>query len=164
MATSAPLLASEIAAGLGHPGDVTVQVQGFATGILEELTQNGVAGFNGGVPSPYSISGMSGSSLATKVASYAGYPFVSPELLSFCTGIVTHIQGSGIVTYVGPPPPANPNYFLGGTISGLVGATMASIIQGAVPYPFVSAELLGMSNAICNHIVANAQVVSGVIS
>lgn len=164
MATNAALLASQIAAGLGHPGDVTVQVQGFATGILEELTQNGTAGFNGGIPSPYSITGMSGGSLATKVAGYAGYPGVSPQLLSFCTAIVSHIQGAGIVTYVGPPPPANPNYFLGGTISGLVGATMASLIQAAVPYPFVSTELLGMSDAICNHIVANAQVVSGVIS
>ena len=107
---------------------------------------------------------MTGASMASKVQGYAGYPTVSTELLDFCSAIVDHIQGDGIVTYTGPPMPPGNDWFLGGTISGLSGATLAALIQSYVGYPLVSTELLGMSTAITDHIEANAEVVSGVIS
>lgn len=155
-------LASEIATAIGHPGNVTTRVTGFAHGILEELTQNGTATV--GAPTGNTISGMTGSSMATKVANYAGYSYVSTQLNKFCKGIVDHIQGSGVVSYTGPTPPAVPIYFLGGTISGLNGTGMASNVVSEVGYPFTSTELLAMCGAIANHINNNAVVTSGVIS
>jgi hypothetical protein len=162
MATSPTLLASEVATALNHPGDVTAEVLGWATGLLEELTQNGVATF-GGIPGPHSISGMTGLSMASKIAGYAGYPGTTPTLIGYCTGIVAHIQGSGIVTYTGPTPPG-PSYFLGGTISGLSGPAMATLVASSAGYPGTTPVLIAKCTAIANHIMTNAQVVSGVIS
>lgn len=164
MATSFPLLATEIATAIGQ-SYVTTQVMGFAHGILEELTQNGTATF-GFTPTGHTISGMTAASMAGKIATYAGYGYASPELVNFCMGIVTHIQGAAIVTYTGPifPPPPPPGWFLGGTISGLSGPAMASLVQSYVGYPSVSPQLLAKCTAIANHIMTNASVVSGVIS
>jgi len=161
MAVNPTLLATEITTGLGQLLP-TVQVTGFATGVLNELTQKGVA--STGLPTGNTISGMSGSDMADKVATDAGYGSTSAVLVKFCTGIVNHIQEAGIVSYTGPVPPAAPIYYLGGTISGLSGPAMAALVQSNVGYPSVSVELLGMCNAICTHIVTNAQVTSGVIS
>lgn len=163
MATNDTLLASEIAAALGHPGDVTLPVQGFAEGILDELTSNGIAGF-GGIPGPHPISGMTGASMASKVAAAAGYPGVSPELMSYCSGIVLHIQTAGQVFYTGPIPPPPPGFELDGTITGLNGAAMAALIVGMVPYPGATSELIDKCTAIADHIMTNAEVVSGAIS
>jgi hypothetical protein len=155
------LLASEIATAVGHPGNVTVQIQGFATGILQELTQNGHATV--GAPSGNAISGMTGYSMASKVATAAGYGFVSTPLLHFCNGVTTHIL-TGTVNYTGPIPPAIPPWFLGGTIVGLSGPAMAALVQSNVGFPFTSSYLLAMCTAITSHIMTNAQVTSGTIS
>ena len=166
MATNAPQLANEIRAAMGFPLPVSQQLIGFAQGILEELTMNGIATFDSGIPGPHSISGMVGVSMATKVHNYAGWAEAgpTPQLINYCTGIVQHIHGMGIVTYVGPPPPAIPDYFLGGTISGLDGTIMANTIAGLVPYPGTSPELIAKCTAIVTHIMVNAEVVSGIIS
>jgi hypothetical protein len=162
MATNYTQLAGEIATALGHPGNVTTQVLGFARGILEELTQSGSATF-GNIPGPHSISGLTGSSMANRVKTYAGYPTVSSQLLGFCTGISTHVM-TGVVTYTGPSSPTPPNWFLGGTISGMTGSGMANQVKINVPFPYVTSELLAMCQAIVSHIQTNAQVTSGVIS
>lgn len=162
MATSPALLADEVATALGNPGNITSQVLGWATGLLEELTQNGSATF-GGFAGPHPISGMSGSSMATKIANYAGYPGANSTLIAYCNGIVSHIQGSGTVTYTSPTG-LPPNWFLGGTISGLSGSAMAAEVASSVGYPGVSPELLAKCTAIADHITGNAEVVSGVIS
>lgn len=162
MATNYTQLAGEIATALGHPGNVTPQVLGFARGILEELTLNGSASF-GGTPGPHPISGLSGTSMASRVRSYAGYSTVTSQLQGFCTGIATHIM-TGVVTYTGPTSPTPPNWFLGGTISGMTGSGMANLVKSSVPFPNVTSQLLAMCQAVVNHIQSNAQVASGVIA
>jgi len=161
MSVNPTLLATEITTGIGQVSP-TIQVQGFATGILGELTANGIAQV--GLPTGNTISGLSASDMASKIANAAGYASVSSDLTKMCVGIVNHIQSVGVVSYVGPIPPAVPIYYLGGTISGLSGSGMASLVQSNVGYPSISTELLGMCNAICTHITTNAQVTSGVIS
>jgi hypothetical protein len=161
MSVSPSLLGTEIATALGQ-SSATSQVIGFATGILNELTQSGMAAF--GSPSGNTISGMTGADMASKVAAAAGFGSVSGTLSGFCSGIVSHIQSAGMVSYTGPTPPATPVYFLGGTISGLSGSAMAAQVQASAGYPSVSSQLLGMCTVIANHIMTNAQVTSGIIS
>lgn len=168
MATSIPQLAVEIRDAMGFPAPTSKQLIGFAHGILEELTQNGQATKHF-MASGHKISGMTAPSLAGKIAQYAGYGYVSPQLLAFSNGVVTHIQTAGIVTYSAPPtaPPAIPpgaDWFLDGKISGLSGPAMAALIVVNVGFPFTSSQLIKMCTAICSHIVDNAEVVSGVIS
>lgn len=157
MSVSPTALAAAMATGIGQSAP-TSQLSGFAKGILEELTQHGMA--SSGPPSGNTISGMSGSSMATKVAGYAGYPNVSAELMGFCSAIVSHIESAGLVSYTGP----GPVFFLGGTISGLSGSAMASGVMSSVGYPSVTSQLSGMCGAIASHIMSNAEVNSGTIS
>lgn len=157
MAMSASALAGEIAAALGE--SQTTEIEGFATGFVDGL-KLGVATF--GPPSGNTISGVLGPTVAGLIQSAAGYPSVSAELTGFGSGFATHIATSAIVTYTGPGPPAG--FFTGGTISGLSGSTFASLVQAAAGYPSVSAELEALCTAVTDHIVANAEVVSGVIS
>lgn len=161
MAVSPSVLAAAMSTGIGQ-STVTPQLLGLATGILNELTISGHAAV--GHPSGNLISGMSGSSMASRVATDAGYGSVSTQLLHFCTGITTHILTSGTVSYTGPVPPAPIVYFLGGTIHGLSGSAMAALVAADVGYPFVSSQLLGLCDAVATHIMANATVTSGVIS
>ena len=164
MAMDKDALASEIAQAMGH-SHVTQQLKGFAQGIIEEV-RNGTATFNL-VPTPHPISAIVGPNMAQLVATYAGYGYASPELTQYCTGVATYIMASGIVTYASPespPTPPDKAWFLEGTISGLVGSAMASTVASFVPFPYVSKELLAKCTAICNHIVNNAEVESGVIS
>lgn len=168
MALNASGLADEVRSAMGFPSPTSKEIVGWATGIVDEVTSNGVATF-GNIPGPHPISGITGASMAGKVATAAGYGSVSAELLNFCTGVANHITGSGVVTYAGPPPapPALPPpaaWFLGGVVSGLSGPAMAAQVASAVGYPGVSPELLNQCTAIADHIMANAQVVSGVIS
>lgn len=155
MSLNVTALADAITIGLGQSLPHSPEVLGFAQGIIDEL-KAGTAGFGGPNPSPYSISGVTGSSMAGRVKNAAPYPSVSSELSAFCGSIATQIQ-AGIVTYSGPP--GGP-YALGGTISGVSGSAIAS----GAGFPSVTSQLSGMCNAIANHTVSNAQVVSGVIS
>ena len=161
-------LASDIATALNHPGDITVQVLGFSHGIIEELTTNGMA-TSRNTPGPHSISGMTDSSMAALVASYAGYGSVSSQLLNFCRAIVDHIQNDGQVFYDSPvenPPlilPADA-WYLNGLISNLDGSTLATLVASYVGYGSVSTPLLQFCTAVVNYIMANAEVTDGVIS
>jgi hypothetical protein len=163
MATSAAGLAADVATALGHPGDVSAPVLGWATGVLGELTQNGIATF-GLIPGPHPISGMTGASMASKIALAAGYPGPTPILIAYAGAICTHIQSSGFVTYTSPTSPIPPNWFLGGTISGLNGPAMATLVAAACGFPGTTPILIAKCTAIASHIMSNAQVVSGVIS
>lgn len=168
MALSGSGLAEEIRSAMNFPSPTSTQLIGWATGIVEEITTNGMATF-GTIAGPHPISGLTGSSMAGKVANYAGYPGVSAQLLNFCTAIANHIMTNGVVTYAGPPPappaiPPSAAWYTGGTISGLSGSLMASDVASAVGFPGVSAPLLNKCTAIANHIMTNAQVESGVIS
>lgn len=161
MAVNASLLATQIATGMGQ-SSATSQVMGLATGILAELTGNGTAAV--GSPAGNTISGMTGSDMASKVSTAAGFGSVSSVLSGMCSGIVSHIQSSGSVSYTSPTPPAFPVYFLGGTISGLSGSAMAAQVKSSAGFPSVTSQLLGLCTAIANHIMANAEVTAGIIS
>lgn len=158
MSLNPSALAAAMASGIGQSSP-TSELSGFAQGIIEELTSNGVAAQ--GPQSGNMISGISGSSMATKVVAAAGYGSVSSKLSSFCNGIVSHITSAGMVSYTAPGPGF---WNLGGTISGLSGSAMAATVASDVGYGSVSSELSGMCNAICNHIIANGDVEAGVIS
>lgn len=165
MAVNPTQLADEIRSAMLFPAPVTLQLTGWATGVLQELTQSGIA-TSRVIPGPHPISGMSGASMAALVAAAAGYPFVSIPLLNYCNAIVQHIQTAGQVFYtapVGSPNPAD-NFFLNGTITGLDGSTLAALVAAQVGYPFVSTRLLAKCTAIVNHIQTNAIVTDGVIS
>lgn len=167
MSVNSSQLAGEIATGINQIF-VTTQVEAFAAGVLDELTQNGSATF-GNIAGPHPISGLSGSSMAGRIAPPAGYPGVSAELQNFCQAIADHINNNGVVTYEGPEPnppvlPASQAWFQGGTVSGLNGPGLASEVVAAVGYPGTSPELIGFCSAITGHIEANAEVTSGVIS
>lgn len=167
MAVNSSQLATQLAAGINQ-GFTTAQVEAFAAGVLDELTQNGSATF-GDIAGPHPISGLSGPSMASKIAPPAGYPGISATLQNFCQAIADHINNNGTVTYTGPPPappalPASEAWFLGGTISGLNGPGLASEVAAAVGYPGVSSQLIGFCSAITDHLEANAEVTSGVIS
>lgn len=155
MALNPSLLASEIASGIGQ-GAATGEVTGLATGIIEELIQNGTAA-PGSPVSP--ITGITGSSMASKIATAAGFGSVTAELLGLGNGICNHITSSGLVTYTNAP-----DFTSGGTVSGLSGSAMANEIKTSAGFPSVSAQLLGLANAIANHIMTNAQVSGGIIS
>ena len=166
MAMNGPQLGSEIAAALGFPGNVTTEVLCFGTSIVTHV-QTGTATF-GGFPGPHPISGLDGNALASLVGSCA-YPFVSPELLTYCSIIANYIMASGVVTYTGPPP--NPpggevGFREGGTISGMDGNQLAQLIHTALYSAFAgpSAPLIAKCTAIVDHIQNNAEVENGVIS
>jgi len=163
MAMSIPVLAAAIVTGIGQSGPPTTPVTGFATGIINEIEQNGMATF-GSVPTPNPVSGVTGPGMASKIQAAAGYPNVSTPLSNFCSAVATYINSNAIVTYTGPIPPANPAWFLGGTISGLSGSALASAVQSSMGFPSVSSQLLGMCTAITDHITNFASVTSGVIS
>lgn len=158
-------LADEVATAMGYPF-TSPQLIGWAKGVVEEV-RNGVATF-GDIPTPHTISAISGPAMADLIATYAGYGFTTPELINFCTAIATNIMADGIVTYASPPP-APPGllppdaWFLDGTISGLDGSAMAALVASMVGYPNVSTKLLAECTAIVSHIMGNAEVVSGVI-
>ena len=166
MAMDGLQLADEIAAAMGY-SPTSAQLQGFGKGIVEEV-KNGTATF-GTTPSGHTISGIVFSSMANLIKTYGGFPSVSAELLALCDGVSSNIMDNAIVTYIGPPP--NPPiiepedaWFLGGTISGLDGSSMANDVKDAVGFPSVSTLLLAKCTAIVDHIMNNAEVVSGVIS
>ena len=157
-------LASEIADALGQP--VNAHLIGWSTGVISHVLM-GVATF-ANIPGPHPISGLIGATMAALVASNAGYPGTTPQLIGYCTAITTHIMTAGSVTYTSPilnppavPPPAA--YLLGGTISGLNGNLLASMVAINMGQLVPTPELTKKCTAIANHIMTNAQVNLGVI-
>lgn len=163
MALSARPLAKKIADAL-EEDTVSKQLVGWAKAVVTEVT-SGVAGF-GGIPGPHAISGLVGPRLAKLIAKEAGYPGVTPELIKYATAITTYIMSAAKVTYKAPPPNGMgaPDWFIGGTISGMSGQPLAQAIAKAEGYPDVSEQLLKKSTAIVEYIQANAGVQKGAIS
>ena len=161
MAMNYPQLAEEMRIAMGF-STTTTQLLGWARGIVEEV-KNGIATY-GGNAGPHTISNISGPNMASLIQNYAGYSGVSPQLNNYCTAIANYIMVTARVTYIGPLPPAFPDWWQGGTISGMVGSGMANSVAFSVPYPNVSAQLLAQCNVIVSHIHTNAQVVLGVIT
>jgi hypothetical protein len=178
-------LADSIRSTMGFPTPVSTQLTGWGTAIVNELTGHGLVNNASGTitgtcppSSPLSsgagtgglISGLSGSRLASAVATAAGYGSVSSELSAFGAQIVAHIQTSGIVTFTSgeitgtctntpiSPGPLADGAGSGGKISGLSGSMLATLIQGAAGYPSVSAQLTNFCTAIVNYIMTNASV------
>ena len=187
MAMVASDLATQLKAGLGFSGNpMTGQVSGMATAIIAEFAAASVANASGtvlgtapptggpltaGSAAGGTISGMSGSDLASKMKSDSGFPSVSPQLLNFCTAMVTHFL-TGVVSFAsgningtctntaGPPPiPGilSAGVGTGGLISGYSGSTLASQLATALgqsdPTP-----LLNFSTNLVTYVMANAIV------
>lgn len=165
MALDPTALASDIASAMGYP-TVSPQLIGWASGVLEEV-KNGMA-TSRNTPSGHTISGISGSAMATLIADYGGYGSVSTQLTNYCGAIASNIMSNAIVTYTAPvlnPPAIQPPdaWYLNGTLSGLDGSSLASDVAAAVGYPSVSAKLLAKCTAITTHIMGNAEITDGVI-
>jgi len=162
MVLVASAMAQSIADAMGKP-EVSADLIAFCQGIVDEITQNGVATF-GGSASGHTISGITGASLASKIESNVPFPSITAELIGYCTGICNHIIASSIVTYSGPPAPPGNDWFEGGTISGTNGAGMATMIKNEVGFPSVTQDLINHCTGIANNINSDAEVESGVIS
>lgn len=160
---SGPALAGEIRSAMGFPAPTSVELIGWATGVVTHIQTSGLATF-GTIASPHTISGLTGPVMAGLIQVNAGYPFVSPELILYCTAMTTYIMGTAIVTYTGPIPPPPPGFNVGGTISGMSGSALADVVATALGKGFTTTELINKCTAIVSHIENNAEVVSGVIS
>jgi hypothetical protein len=157
-------LGSEIQQAMGFPAPPSRQLIGFAQGIIEELQQNGKF-TSRKKPSGHIISGITPSSMASKIASACGYNGVSSMLVNFSSGVCEHIISKAITTYSAPTPaeelPPPQCWYKNGIISGLIGSEMASKIANAMGQSFVSDKLLAECNAIVKHIMSNAIVTDG---
>lgn len=166
MALVGNALAQELADALGQP-EVSDQLKGWAEAIVIEV-KLGMATF-ANVPSPHLISGLVGPRLAQEIVNQAGYSGTNDIIIAYSTAITNYIMASAIVTYTAPVPnppaiPPSAAWFLNGTISGLVGETLAEQVAKALKKKSASPELIEKCNAIVNYIQANATVTSGVIS
>ena len=156
-------LANEITDAMGFPAPPSPQLIGWATGCIIELSGKGLA-TTGGIPGPHKITGISGPSMAAIVASVGGYGLITPQLIGECTGIMTHIMTAANVVYVAPPPVAgNPDWFIGGKISGMSGPAMATLVALFTGFPIPTPDLIKKCTAIVDHIEKNALVNNGKI-
>ena len=131
---SGPAMASLVQAAAGYPS-VSAELTAFCTEIANHVMSAGTVDFSTGTvngactntpitPGTFTgtgvggtISGMSGSTLADNVHAAAGYPgSTSPELVDFCTAIVTYIEANATVA--------------GGVMSGVAPAGGGSITAG----------------------------------
>ena len=144
------------------PPPTSDKIKGWANGFVTHITTQGSA-TTGGVPGPHAVTAINGAGMAATIQALAGYPFISPELLGFCQVIATYIIANAQITYIGPPPPAAPDWFLGGTISNMDGQAMAALVATAIGQAGSSPELDAKCNAIINHMQDNAEVNNGVI-
>ena len=153
MSMSKPILAQAIATGVSQAA-ATSQVDGFASGIIDEITINGIASTGSAAGS---ITGLVAATMANRIEIASGYPSVSAELLGICTGIVKHLHDDAILIY-----PAFP-YINSGEITNLDGSVLAGYVKTESGYPNVSAELLGMCTGIVTHLMDNAECNGGTI-
>ena len=184
MAMNSTQLADEIRQAMGFPTPVSAQLTGWATGIIGEITSfaivtNAAGTITGTVPPPGGaltsgagsgglITGLVGARLASSVASFAGYPFVSAQLLAMCTQIALHVMtglvtfSSGDITGVCTNTTLTPGTLTGGAgvngfTSGLSGPTLATLVHNAVGYPgSVSTRLTQFCTAVVDHIMTNS--------
>lgn len=179
-------LADFIRTSMGFPTPVSIELTGWATGVIGEITSNArvnnasgtITGscppggsLSGGAGVDGLISSMSSSDMASRVVAAATYPFISARLQTYCDQIVSHIQTFGIVTFASGDitgsctnTPLSPGSLAGGAgmngmISGLDGTVLANAIHSAVGYPgTTSVRLTEFSTAIVTYIMNNAQV------
>ena len=178
-------LATSIRVAMAFPEPNSEQMLGWGNAIVQHVQTGSVDNASGtvtgtvppnggplqdGAATNGIISGLSGSTLASLVASEAGYPSVSAELSTICEEIVFHIQGfalvefaAGSITGTCTNTTTTAGTFTGtgsgGTLSGMNGGGLANAIHTAVGYPgSVSAKLTQFCSAIVNYIEANAEV------
>lgn len=162
MALNGAQLGNEIADAFGNKSNKYTIA--FGNGIVEAVKM-GTASY-GLIPGPHMISGISGAIMSNFIMAYGGYPKITSQLEKKCAAIADHVMLAGKVTYTGPPtvPPAfPPDWFIGGTISGLSGSVLANLVAQYVGYKNVSSVLLKECGAITAHIMKNVLVTSGVI-
>ena len=102
---------------------------------------------------------MTGAGLADKIRSDMGFPTpVSAQLTGWGNGVVNHIQAAALVNHAlitgttAPGAPLANGAGVGGIISGMSGATMASLVESGAGYPFTSSQLTTFCTEIVNHI------------
>lgn len=178
-------MADSIRTSMGFPTPLSAQLIGWGTAIVEHLQTAGlvnnapgtVTGTCAPVPGPLLngaaagglIAGLSGSTLANLVKTYAGYPSITSQLQGLCDAIVSHVQTMGIVSFasgnitgVCTNTPLSPGTVTGegsgGTIAGLSGSVLASSAQGMAGFPSVTPELIAFCSGIVNYIMSDASV------
>lgn len=178
-------LADAIRSQMGFPTPVSMQLTGWATGVISHLTSQGIVNFlpgtitgdtspgsslSNGAGSGGVVSGLSGSAMAPLVASDAGYPNVSSVLQTYCTQICNHVMtglvniDSGNVSGTCTNTPLSPGPLaagaaMNGKLTGLSGSALASLIHNAVGYPgSVSQPLIQFCTAICNYLMSNSSI------
>jgi len=185
MAMTGAGMAEAIRVAMGFPLPVSTQLNGWGTGVVGHIqgsatvdhlpgdvtgTCPGSGGaLTGGAADDGTIFGMVAATMASAIETAAGYPSVSTELTKFCTEIISHIQGSGVVEFGSGDITGNctntalsPGDLEGGAgangfIKSLDGPTLALAIHNSVGYPGgVSTPLTQFCTAIVDYIGANA--------
>ncbi|NIT99515.1 MAG: hypothetical protein GWN01_00780 [Nitrosopumilaceae archaeon] len=107
---------------------------------------------------------LTGSDLADSIRIDMNFPTpTSTQLIGWGKGVVQHIQ-TGQVDHAlvtgdtAPGAPLANGAAIGGIISGLDGASMASLVQTEAGYPNVSSELSAFCQEIVNHIQSSGLV------
>lgn len=186
MALNSTDMAQRIHDDMGFPGSVSSQLVGWASAVIDELTSGSVANASGtitgtcpaaggsltsGAGTGGVITGLDGPTLATAIASNAGYPSTTSELTQFSDAIVAHLMtgtasfSSGNVTGTCTNTPSSAGILtnglgLNGTIVGLSGSALASTIHSAVYSAFAgpSAKLIEFCTAFTDFIMDNAEI------
>ena len=167
MAMSPFILAEDMRSKMNKPFPASLELIGLSVGIVSAL-QNATATF-GNIQTPHSISGIDPKAMASDIASKSLFPGISNELIAMCTGIATYLEDNAIVTYAGPAPsppaiPPSAAWNTGGTILNIDKDGLASQLQISMGQPAVTSDLIGMSDAITNHLLVFAEVNNGVIN
>jgi hypothetical protein len=176
------LLAEEINTAIGQPPPASAQTKGLAKSIINELKTAGLVNFlpgtvmgvappsggpvTNGSASGGLILGPTPATLLAQMISNMGLAGSTPQVLAEATAIVTHILTGKVafkpntVTGACSNSPVSPGALtgaaMGGQISGLDGGAMASLMGAA--FGGVSPQLKAKCQAICDHIMKNAQV------
>jgi hypothetical protein len=176
------LLAEEINKAIGQPPPASSQTKGLAKSIINELktaglvnllpgTVMGVAPSSGGPLKNGSASngvilGATPPTLVAQMIANMGLAGPTPQMLAMANAIVTHILTGKVtfkpntITGVCSNSPTSPGALagagMGGTIVGLDGGKMAALMGAA--FGGVSPQLKAKCQAICDHIMKNAQV------
>ena len=185
MALDAQALADKLKNSLGFSQFPTSKENnGFAKAYVSEITSlakvNNIVGTITGVCAPGSplsagagiggiISGPSGPTLAAKIQSEAGYPYISPELLKFSTAVTDHLK-TGIVVFAPgtitgtctntaeSPGPLTGGAGSGGKITLLSGPTLAQLLSQAIGESYVSPQLLQFAITLVTYTMTMAEV------
>lgn len=187
MSLNATALAAVLHASLplSH-GSPSPEIVAWASGIIDELVNNGVisnssgtitgtcangAPLSNGAGIDGAVSGIDGTSMANTIASYQpSYVPASTELIAFCTAICDHIKNVGIVVFASGNITGDCSGGVltngagtGGVLTALVGATLAADVKANVGYPSVVADLAAFCTALTTYLMGNTvcEYVSG---